>query len=123
MRTFPCRPEAVTAARLFVRDRLHDEPRELVEAAELLASELATNCVMHARTDFELVVESNDDVRIEVSDTGSGRPHLLTPSTRQRSGRGLRIVEAMSEGWGVVARDNGGYTVWFTLPRPQASSA
>jgi len=119
-RTFPCRPEAVTAARLFVRDRLSEEPRERVEAAELMASELATNCVMHARTDFDVMVNSDGDIRIEVSDTGPGQPELLTPGSRQRTGRGLRIVEALSEGWGVTARDNGGYTVWFTLPRPQS---
>jgi anti-sigma regulatory factor (Ser/Thr protein kinase) len=119
---FPCRPEAVTAARLFVRDHLGEEPRELVEAAELMASELATNCVMHARTDFELRVDSRDGVRIEVSDTGPGRPELLTPSSRERTGRGLRIVEALSDGWGVTPRDGGGYTVWFTLPQPQPSA-
>jgi len=122
-RTFPSRPEAVTGARLFVRDCLSEEPRELVEAAELMASELATNCVMHARTDFDLVVDSTDDIRVEVSDTGPGRPELLTPGSRQRTGRGLRIVEALSDGWGVTARDNGGYTVWFTLPRQQPSGA
>ena len=122
-RTFPSRPEAVTGARLFVRDCLSEEPRELVEAAELMASELATNCVMHARTDFELAVDANDNIRIEVSDTGSGRPELLTPGSRQRTGRGLRIVETLSAGWGVTARDGGGYTVWFTLPRPRSSHA
>jgi anti-sigma regulatory factor (Ser/Thr protein kinase) len=119
--TFSCRPEAVTAARRFVRDVLVDQPLEIVQAAELMASELATNCVRHARTDFELVIRSQGQIRIEVRDTGEGRPTPLTPAPRELSGRGLLIVEAMSDAWGVIPASSG-KTVWFTLPQPRASS-
>ena len=51
-RRFPCRAESVAAARHFIRDVLQSRPRELVEAAELMTSELATNCVRHAQSDF-----------------------------------------------------------------------
>jgi anti-sigma regulatory factor (Ser/Thr protein kinase) len=120
-RSFRCQPEAVTAARRFVRDVLSDQSLEVVQAAELMTSELATNCVRHARTDFELSVHSRDEIRIEVRDTGRGRPRPLSPAPQDPSGRGLLIVEAMSERWGVIPASSG-KTVWFTLPKPETSS-
>jgi anti-sigma regulatory factor (Ser/Thr protein kinase) len=117
-RRFRCQPEAVTAARSFVRDALVDQPLEITQAAELMASELATNCVRHARTDFELVIRSRDQIRIEVRDTGDGRPTPLSPAPRDPSGRGLLIVEAMSDEWGVIPASDG-KTVWFTLPQSE----
>ena len=106
-RQFRCQPQSVTAARLFVRDRLSDQALETVEAAEVMTSELASNCVLHARTDFEVAIDSREQIRIELSDTGQGRPRLLSPTPRELTGRGLRIVEAMSEAWGVIAAATG----------------
>lgn len=116
-RRFSCCPQSVTAARGFVRETLREDARELVDAAELMACELATNCVQHARTDFELAIsERPGEVRVEVSDAGRGRPTLRSPTVLEPSGRGLRIVEALSKAWGVVP-DEGGTLVWFTLAR------
>ena len=109
-------PEAVPAARRFVRDVLSDQSLQTKEAAELMTSELATNCVRHAHTDFELAIHSRGQIRIEVRDTGNGRPRVLSPTPQERSGRGLRIVEALSDAWGIVPSPKG-KTVWFTLPR------
>jgi anti-sigma regulatory factor (Ser/Thr protein kinase) len=115
-RRFEPRPEAVPAARRFVRETLSDCSQELVEAAELLASELATNCVLHARTEFELAIEPQREIRVEVSDSGPGQPRLLSPAARDLTGRGLRIVQTISDDWGIVRRPDG-KTVWFTLAR------
>ena len=115
-RKFRCQPEGVPAARRFVRDVLSDQSLETKEAAELMTSELATNCVRHAHTDFELAIHSRGQIRIEVRDTGNGRPRVLSPTPQERSGRGLRIVEALSDAWGIVPSPKG-KTVWFTLPR------
>jgi anti-sigma regulatory factor (Ser/Thr protein kinase) len=113
-RRFRGEPESVSAAREFVRDALKGQSGEVLEAAELMVSELATNCVLHARTDFELAVQSRGEIRVEVRDTGPGQPVPQSPKPQEPSGRGLRIVEAMSSTWGVVpSRD--GKTVWFTL--------
>lgn len=120
-RRFRCQPASVTAARRFVRDVLSDRPPELVDAAELMASELATNCVRHAHTEFELTIDTEDQIRIEVRDRGEGRPTLLSPAEREISGRGLRIVEAMADAWGVIPGADG-KAVWFTLPQPVVSS-
>jgi anti-sigma regulatory factor (Ser/Thr protein kinase) len=120
-RRFRCRPEAVTAARGFVRDALRSQSLEVVEAAELMTSELATNCVRHAHTDFEVAIHREGGIRIEVRDTGDGRPRRLSPLSKEPSGRGLLIVEAMSDSWGVIP-DSDGKTVWFTVAQPGASS-
>ncbi len=120
-RRFDCRPESVAGARHFVRDVLSEEARETVEAAELMASELATNCVRHARSDFELAIHrSRDEIRVEVSDHGEGQPVVRSPTPREQSGRGLRIVQELAEDWGIIPSPNG-KLVWFALPaRTQA---
>jgi len=111
----------VRAARAFIREVLRDQPSELIDAAELLTSELATNCVRHAGTDFALVVENDPEVRVEVRDCGEGHPMRRTPSPHDASGRGLFIVDALSASWG-FSPDAVGKTVWFTLPRSGRSS-
>jgi anti-sigma regulatory factor (Ser/Thr protein kinase) len=120
-RHFDCRPESVAGARHFVRDVLSEEPRETVEAAELMTSELATNCVRHANSDFELAIHlSRDEIRVEVSDHGQGQPVMRSPTPREQSGRGLRIVQELAEDWGITPSLNG-KLVWFSLPlRTQA---
>jgi anti-sigma regulatory factor (Ser/Thr protein kinase) len=115
IRSFPCQPASVTAARRFVREALSDQELDTVESAELLTSELVTNCVQHARSGFELEVAAHGEVRIEVRDSGEGRPRMRSPALRDPSGRGLQIVAALAGAWGV--RPTGqGKAVWFTLP-------
>jgi anti-sigma regulatory factor (Ser/Thr protein kinase) len=106
----------VTAARHFVREVLRGQPTEVSELAELMASELATNSVRHARSKFEIVILLGaKEIRVEVRDCGGGDPARLSPGPEDPSGRGLLIVEAMADDWG-VRRSDRGKTVWFTLP-------
>lgn len=124
VRSFDCRPQAVTAARRFVRETLSGEAPELIDAAELMTSELTSNCVRHAGTGFEVSVRTRgggEEIRVEVRDSGGGQPRALSPGPEEPSGRGLMIVEAMSESWG-VEHGGGGKTVWFTLARTPAGA-
>ena len=115
-RRFRCQPESVAGARQFVRDALSDQPPETMEAAELMTSELATNSVRHARSDFELaILISRREIRVEVSDHGEGQPVPRSPTPREWSGRGLQIVLELSDAWGVSPTPNG-KLVWFTVP-------
>jgi two-component sensor histidine kinase len=114
-RRFRPSPESVAAAREVARAALADEPGDVVEAAVLMTSELAANCVRHAKTDFELTIACEDDIRIELRDESAGEPKLLSPTFQHPSGRGLQIVDSMSHQWGVT-REASGKTVWFTLP-------
>jgi anti-sigma regulatory factor (Ser/Thr protein kinase) len=96
---------------------LSDAPVAAQDAAALMVSELATNCVKHAHSDFELTVESEaGGIRVEVRDASSGQPTLRSAAPHELSGRGLRIIESMADEWGVTPAAPG-KTVWFTLPR------
>jgi len=116
-RSFECQPEAVTAARRFVRDSLSGESADVIDAAELMTSELTSNCVRHAGTGFDVRITARRDIRVEVSDSAGGEPRPLSPGPEEPSGRGLMIVQAMSNSWGVEPAGEG-KTVWFTLARP-----
>jgi anti-sigma regulatory factor (Ser/Thr protein kinase) len=113
-RRFLCEPGSALAARQFAREALGDLPDEIVGAVELMVSELATNSVKHAQTDFEIAIDAKDPIRVEVRDKGQGQPAVRSPTPEEPSGRGLRIVEAMSDAWGVEPSSYG-KTVWFEL--------
>lgn len=86
----------------------------LADRLTLLASELVSNAVLHARTDLVVrLCADHTDVLLEVSDGG---PLHLTHSTRSplaTSGRGLMLVDAVADDWGMTGNDEGpGKTVW-----------
>ncbi len=94
--------------------------------AQLVISELFTNAVKHTdsdRVDCELRV-TGVRLRLEVADRGGGpgRPRVRRterrggPDREGESGRGLTIVEALAEEWGVRPGGDGkGHLVWAEL--------
>ena len=81
-----------------------------------MVSELATNCIRHTEAEFEVGVErTRDGIRIEVTDAAGGTPEMRSPAIDEPTGRGLRIIEMLSDAWGVDFAPAGGKTVWFTL--------
>ncbi len=108
---------SVPAARRFVATALHEWGYEQESAsAELLVSELATNCTLHARTDFQvrLVLDRCGCLRLEVSDRSPRPPRQRTFGLDASTGRGLHLVAALSRDWGVHLREDG-KTVWALL--------
>lgn len=117
MRTFPAIPQSVHAARRFATDALTGSPASVLEAVELMVSELATNCIRHERTSFHItILGSSREIRIEVTDSGMGTPTMRSPGPNEPSGRGLQIVDMLSASWGVEPERPAGKTVWFTVP-------
>ena len=115
-RSFPRDPASVGAARRFAIQALGTVPAEVREAVELMVSELATNCVRHTNTAFELTVrEDRGEIRIEVTDRAGGTPTMRSPRPDEPTGRGLQIVNMLSEEWGVEHAGARGKTVWFTV--------
>lgn len=126
MRTFPAVAQSVPAARRFAVGALADTPASTLEAVELMVSELATNCIRHEHSSFDISIRRTaSEIRIEVTDTGAGTPTMRSPGPHEPSGRGLQIVDMLSEQWGVVPRTPSGKTVWFTvdLSAPRQSGA
>jgi anti-sigma regulatory factor (Ser/Thr protein kinase) len=120
-RTFGCELESVGAARRFVTGALTDAPADVVDSVELMVSELATNCIRHAKTAFELELSRmGREVRVEVTDRGSGTPAMRSPGPDDPTGRGLQIVNMLAKTWGVEHRAAAGNSVWFTLAAPPA---
>ena len=79
-----------------------------------MVSELATNAVVHAASTFRLSIERTDTlVRVEVVDGGGGHTHLRSPSNGDLHGRGLQLVDALSDQWGTTECGEHGKTVWF----------
>ena len=124
---------APAAARLYVRDvlqywRLALPDGEVVDRAELLADELVTNAVLHARTSLRLRLELRGDIlHIGVHDASPRLLRLVASDPESETGRGLRLVEQLATAWGVSRRSDGGKVVWCTLrlwlrPGPAAES-
>ena len=108
-------------ARRFVADVLSGAgiTGETLDAAVLLTSELATNAVLHARSDLTVVVTvSAGGVRVEVADENPRLPSPVFVSVDALSGRGLQLVQAVASSWGIETHDSG-KVVWFELP-PEA---
>jgi len=122
-RAFTAEALSVAASRRYVRDVLRRHPLANIDAVELMVSELATNSVKHAHSDFKVSInDSAGEIRVEVRDTGRGQPVLRFPAPTEPSGRGLRIVEALSLTWG-TADSPRGKTVWFTVPSKAEAAA
>lgn len=118
-------PHAVAPARRWTVEQaaaagLTDDDAAAV--LELLSSEVITNAVRHG--DGEIVVNVVRDattLRVAVTDAGDGRPAPGTPAESAVTGRGMLLVAALSEAWGVEHHPSGGTCVWFTVPRATAS--
>ncbi|HEX4654329.1 MAG TPA: ATP-binding SpoIIE family protein phosphatase, partial [Mycobacteriales bacterium] len=89
----------------------------LVESAVLLVSEVVTNGVRHAGTGLRLALTrpAPDRARISVTDWAPRAGlHVRASSRDAEGGRGLFLVDHLSDGWGSAA-DDARKTVWFEL--------
>jgi anti-sigma regulatory factor (Ser/Thr protein kinase) len=115
-RQFGASSSAPYAARRFVVEALAGLGCEqLIGDAALIVTELATNAVVHARSDFTVAIASSGGaVRIEVRDGSRHTPTTREPSSRTTGGRGLSIIDALASAWGVL-RAGDGKVVWVQL--------
>ena len=115
-------PRSVSEARHFVVEQTYDLPRTVRDALELCVAELAANCVLHAASSFSVTVIRSSGVRIEVTDAGSGAVLPREATDREARGRGLRIVSALADDWGVLpSAQPPGKTVWVQFDLAHSS--
>jgi two-component sensor histidine kinase len=123
-RSFTQEPESVGAARRFATETLTTASADVLEAIQLMVSELATNCIRHANSAFEMTLACADgEIRVEVTDRSGGTPAMRSPRPEEPTGRGLQIVNLLSEQWGVEHRPATGKTVWFTVRASPAGAS
>lgn len=123
---FPRHRRSVGHARAALRHQLaiwHLDAAEVADSAILLLSELTTNAVNAKTTPgreigvrFEL---AGSALRLEVSDAGDEQPRPRHATDDDESGRGLALVEALADAWGVEPRDTVGKVVWALLALPE----
>ncbi|BCJ39411.1 ATP-binding protein [Actinoplanes ianthinogenes] len=111
-------PGSAAAARGVVGDAclMWGLPR-LRDRARLIVSELASNAILHAATDFSVTaVCTGRYLRIAVQDRSSQMPlRMPKPAVdHPQPGWGLRVVEASSTHWGALPLTSG-KIVWALL--------
>ncbi|MFF5859067.1 ATP-binding protein [Streptomyces sp. NPDC012751] len=126
-RLFPRSRRSVAAARAFAVETLtewgypdrHDDVR-------LCVSELATNAVLHGvppGRGFRVVVVGDGSlIRVEVRDSGGGRPEPVSVEVEACRGRGLHLVTALADDFGITVH-NPGKTVWTVFKNASSEVA
>lgn len=119
--TFPADPQTPGRARgwalAHIRAGLEDADGMLLDDAALVLSELVTNALRAGSTAVTVHLQVwPGRLRVAVSDAAPGRPRLRRPGIRETSGRGLQVVAALADDWGVTELgDGGGKQVWAEL--------
>jgi anti-sigma regulatory factor (Ser/Thr protein kinase) len=118
---FEPQAQSAGAARRFVRSSLVDWDRAaVVDVVELLTSEVVSNVIRHAGPHgpgTEVVVDLRREagrIRIEVPDSHPGFPAIGNGSLDKTSGRGLLLLDALADAWG-VRPERPGKVVWFEV--------
>ena len=115
----PPRADSPEHARRITQSLLHawQVPAERHLDIVLLVNEVVANAVEHVGGEASIQLElsqSEDWVRVALTDGSSIRPMVRELDHRAPRGRGMQLVEALSQDWGVEDH-HGGKTVWFTI--------
>ncbi|WP_433791186.1 ATP-binding SpoIIE family protein phosphatase [Actinoplanes sp. CA-252034] len=111
-------PTSPSRVRQWMTTRLREwsVPETVIGAAILCTSELTTNALLHAGTPAQVHIDLNAErLLVSVADTGTRgsviRAHADTLASR---GRGLGLIEELSDSWGTDPTVRGS-TVWFEM--------
>ncbi|TCR26306.1 PAS domain S-box-containing protein [Streptomyces sp. BK205] len=112
----PATPESVPAGRDFLGKALSTwYCAGAADDALLLLSEILTNAVQHAQGPIGVhVCRTDTDLTVEISDRSPQLPQPRVAAEDEESGRGLLLVRALADDWGVRPMDHG-KTTWFSL--------
>ena len=122
----PAEPTGPSRVRQWMTTRLREwgVPESVLGAAILCTSELTTNALLHAGTPAQVHIDlSAERLLVSVADTGT-RGAVVRARTEALSsrGRGLGLIEELSDTWGTDPTVRGS-TVWFEMLIPGSSAA
>lgn len=115
------RPDAQAAgdARRFLAEALCAiHATRVLDEAQLLVSELVGNAVRHGLPPIEVDVRCDGGglLEVRVRDSLEGRPRLKHVGVDAEGGRGIALVDLLSDQWGTdIDPEAGGKVVWFRL--------
>jgi anti-sigma regulatory factor (Ser/Thr protein kinase) len=104
-------------ARQFLRKaRCPEHNASVLDEAVLLMSELVTNAMRHGAPPIttEVACNATSGMQVRVSDGNPEAPTARDAGPDDQSGRGVHLVDMISDAWGVDPTPNG-KTVWFRL--------
>jgi anti-sigma regulatory factor (Ser/Thr protein kinase) len=94
-----------------------------LEDAELAATELVTNAVLHGRQPIRVTIRLDEErLRVEVADASPVSPTFSLLDPTAVTGRGLLLVASVADHWGVEP-DAEGKVVWMELSSHAPSAA
>lgn len=108
---------SVPLARWWARGWLAGLPvtEDLVDSTLYVLTELVSNAVRQGDGPVRITLELGEDtLRVEVFDVGHRMPRLSDFGPECTGGRGLQLVEALADDWGVRTEDDG-KAVWALL--------
>lgn len=125
--TLPGQRTSASKAREFVRHHLREHGlSDLADDVQLVASELATNAVVHARTPFTLTLQvmTRQVLLLKVKDRAPSAPVLVVAPVLHRghAASGMALVERISRDWGVTGHADGSKSVWASFDVPPMST-
>jgi hypothetical protein len=120
----PCDPRTVAQVRAILRRlAVAWQYESILDAVELVASELVTNVVVHTADHAWLQLMRNDSViRLATVDGDARKAELKVAGPADEAGRGLVIVHALSSSFGVEYAGHG-KRVWAEFVLPEAGCA
>lgn len=117
--TLPAKPVAASIARGTLDPLQSRLSEDTYYTVQLLVTELVTNSLRHA----EFSESDAIDIRVDISDRkthvavcdpgGRGLPKLVAQDLESTGGRGLFLVDALADRWGI--RTNHRTCVWFEI--------
>lgn len=119
---FPVDQRSSRHARYFLRAAsCPAHQSRVLDQAQLLATELVTNAVRHGGPPVrvEVACDGSKGMTVRVSDGSEAGPVLRNAGDTDESGRGVMLVDMLSDDWGVDRSAGDGKAVWFVL-RPSA---
>ena len=105
-------------ARQFLRRATCPEhASHVVEDAVLLVSEVVTNSVVYGGPPIVVAVDcdTSSGLQVRVRDGSRVMPRPRDAEVWEEGGRGLSLVEMLSDDWGVETEPGDGKQVWFVL--------
>ncbi|WP_039905879.1 SpoIIE family protein phosphatase [Micromonospora lupini] len=121
----PAEPTAPSRVRHWMTGQLTEwqVPESVIGAAVLCTSELTTNALLHAGTAARVEIDlSPERLLVSVADSGTrGTVTRARTDTLSSRGRGLGLIEELSDAWGTDPSVRGS-TVWFEILVPPAES-